>query len=227
MRWFWVPFCLIVIAATCLPGSCAIPSFRGYTGLIVVPTADALGKGDWNAGFFYENVANETINDVVANYGVSQGFEFGIDRFRLTDETDNHTLLNAKYRFIPETSKYPAIAAGIADITNEIETTVYAVASKSLGCQVRVWKGETLSPRVHVGFGGGRLSGLFAGASAYIGNRVELMAEWDSKDVNVGLRWRVTPQFTIHGGGLNLTDQNERFSTGASFGVGASFNMVY
>lgn len=227
MRCFWIPLCIILLAAACLPGDCAIPSWRGYTGLLVVPSADALGKGDWNAGFFYENVANGTINDVVVNYGLAQGLELGIDRFRLSDESDHRTLLNAKYRFMPETIRYPAIAAGISDIANDIETTVYAVASKSLGCDLRVWEGETLTPRVHVGFGGGRLSGLFAGATAFVGNRVELMAEWDSIDVNVGARFRITRQFTIHAGGFNLNDQVEQFSTGPSFGVGASWNMIY
>lgn len=129
---------------------------------------------------------------------------------------------------MPETSNYPAIAVGVADVTDDIQTTVYAVASKSLGCNLRMWKGEALTPRVHVGFGGGRLSGLFAGASAYVGNRIELMAEWDSENVNVGARWRVTPQFTIHAGGFNLTDRDsDEFSTGASFGVGASWSQIY
>ncbi len=228
MRCFWLPLCLVLVAAACMSANCAIPSFRGYTGLMVVPTADALGKGDWNAGFFYENVSNETINDVVVNYGIAQGFELGIDRFRLTDEDDHQTLLNAKYRFVPETMNHPAIAAGIADITDDIETTVYAVASKTLGCKVRVWRGETLSPRIHVGFGGGRLNSLFAGVSFFVGNRVEVVGEWDSKDVNAGIRWRVTPEFTIHAGGFNLTDKSDDpFSTGASFGVGASYNMIY
>ncbi len=112
MRRFGMLFCLVLVVAACMPAHGAIPSFRGYTGLMVVPTADALGKGDWNAGFFYENVANETVNDVVANYGVAQGFEVGIDRFRLTNETDNHTLINTKYRFFPETMSHPAIAVG-------------------------------------------------------------------------------------------------------------------
>ncbi len=71
------------------------------------------------------------------------------------------------------------------------------------------------------------MSGLFAGASAFIGNRVELMAEWDSEDVNAGLRIRITPEFTVHAGSFNLTDQQDRFSTAASFGVGASFNAIY
>lgn len=236
MRCFWLMFCFILIAAACLPVYSSIPSFRGYTGLMVVPSADALGKGEFNAGLFYENVANQTINDVVVNYGLAQGLEFGVDRFQLGSDSDgddgtfrsgHQTLLNAKYRFVPETMSHPAIAAGIADITNEIQTTVYAVASKTIGCDMRVWEGENLSPRIHVGFGGGRLSGLFAGATAFVGNRLELMAEWDSKDVNVGARWRVTRGLTIHAGGFNLTDQHDLFSTGPSFGVGASYNVTY
>lgn len=228
MRRLYLLFCPLLIVIACLPAQSTIPSYRGYTGLMVVPTADALGKGDWNAGFFFEDVSSDTINDVVANYGVAQGFEVGINRFRVNDDSDHHTLLNAKYRFIPETIHSPAIAAGVADITNDIETTAYAVASKSLGCTLRTWRGEAITPRVHVGLGAGRLSGLFAGASAYISNRVQLTAEWDSNNVNVGIRLRVTPEFTVHAGGFNLTDRkNDPYSTGASFGVGASFNMVY
>lgn len=195
---------------------------------MVVPTADALGKGDWNAGIFFENVDNQTINDYVINYGIAQGFEIDIDRFRLSDEKDAHTLLNAKYKFMAETAGQPAIAAGIADITDEIETTVYAVASKTFGTDLRAYKGETLNTRVHIGFGGGRISGLFVGGSTYFGNRVQLIAEWDTIAVNVGMRWRVTPEFTVHLGGFNLNDkQNDRFSAGASFGVGTSYNMTY
>lgn len=246
MKWFWLlAICIILLGAACLPGNATIPSFRGYTGLIIIPTADALGKGEWNAGFFFENVASETVNDIVVNYGIAPGLEFGIDRFDIGDvgedvhvephdirvigDNNRHTtLLNVKYRFAPEAGNRPALAVGITDITDEIETTVYGVASKTIGCDVRVWKGEVLTPRIHVGFGGGRQDGLFAGISGYIGNRVQLMAEWDSLDVNVGARWRVTPQFTVHAGGLNLTDkEDDPFSLGASFGVGASWNMTY
>ncbi len=227
MRGFWLPLCIILIAAACLPGYSAIPSFRGYTGLMVVPSADALGKGDWNAGVFFEDVASGTINDIVANYGLAQGFEVGINRFDRDDDTDDHTLINAKYRFIPETASHPAFAAGISDLVDEVETSVYVVASKSFGCAIRAWEGETLSPRFHVGFGGGALSGIFAGVSAYVGNRIEIMGEWDGDHVNAGARWRVTPQFTIHAGGFNLSDEEDEFTTGASFGLGASFASIY
>ena len=194
---------------------------------MVVPSADALGRGDWNAGVFFEDVASGTVNDIVANYGIAQGFEVGINRFQRDDDSDDHTLINAKYRFIPETSSRPAFAAGISDVVDEIETTVYIVASKSFGCAVRTWEGETLSPRFHVGLGGGALSGLFAGVSAYIGNRIEVIGEWDGDKVNAGARWRVTRQFTIHAGGFNLTDEEDEFSQGASFGIGASFASIY
>lgn len=227
MRFYFLPLCLVLVAAACLPGYSSIPSFRGYTGLMIVPSADALGRGEWNAGIFFEDVASGTVNDIVANYGISQGFEVGINRFKRDDDSDDHTLINAKYRFMPETSSRPAFAAGIADAIDEIDTTVYIVASKSFGCAIRTWEGETLSPRFHVGLGGGALSGIFGGVSAYVGNRIEVMGEWDGDKVNAGARWRVTPQFTVHAGGFNLNDEEDEFSEGISFGLGASFTTIY
>lgn len=223
-----VSICLILLVAASLPGYCTIPSFRGYTGLFVVPTADALGKGDWNAGVFCEDVSSETINDYVGNYGIAQGFEVGLDRFRRNDNSENHTLINAKYKFMPETVSRPAIAAGLIDITNEIETSAYVVASKSLGCSIRAWKGETLSPRIHFGVGAGELSGIFVGASAYLGNRFQVLGEWDSNTVQAGFRFRITPVFTLHAGGFNLADKhNSQFINHSSYAVGLSFNSTY
>lgn len=228
MRTCWVLFCLIVLALACSTGHCTIPSFKGYTGLMIVPTADALGKGDWNAGVFAEDVSSGTVNDYVANYGIYQGLEIGVDRFRLNDESDSQTLLNVKYKFMSETPSRPALAAGISDITDDVETTVYVVASKSLGCNLEAWRGEILNPRIHVGFGGGRLSGIFVGASGYLGRRFQLMAEWDGETVQAGARYRVTDVVTLHAGGFNLADDdNVEGSEGISFGAGISFNMTY
>lgn len=232
MRHSWLLFALILVVLACLPAYSTIPSFRGYTGLIIVPTADALGKGDWNAGVFWEDITETgAITDVVANYGLAQGLEIGINRFRRAvddDDSDHQTLFNAKYAFMGESASRPAIAAGLIDVTDEIQTTIYVVASKTMGCSLRAWEGEMITPRITVGFGGGRLDGLFAGGSFWIGNRFQIIAEWDSLDVNVGGRWRVTPQFTIHLGGLNLTDRDsDQFLPSSGLGVGASWSMVY
>lgn len=204
----------------------AIPSYRGYTGLMLVPTADALGKGDWNAGIFFEDVAEGTVNDWVANYGVANNVEIGIDRFRRDNRLfpeessgDSSTLINAKYAFLPETDARPGVAGGLIDITDDLETTVYIVASKSLTSRLGMYEGEIITPRVHVGFGGGFLDGLFAAASAYLGNRIQTMLEWDSRHMNVGARFRVTPGLTVHAGFLDVTDRdNNSFAVGVSFG---------
>jgi len=198
----------------------AIPTYRGYTGLMIIPSADALGRGDFDAGVFFEDVGSGTVNDYVFNYGVADGLELGIDRYRKDNNTTAGTWVNAKYRFLPETDQRPAIAGGIIDLTNDDETTVYIVASKALSTPVCTYEGEITNPRIHIGFGGGRLSSLFAGVSAYLGTRIDLMMEWDSRDTQIGARFRVTPGLTIHAGFFDIFDKG-------AFGAGVSFGRYY
>ncbi len=212
--------CACLILCVFAGSAWAIPSYRGYTGLMIVPSADALGRGDFNAGVFFEDVGSGTVNDYVFNYGITDGLEVGINRYRLDNDTTAGTWVNAKYRFLPETDQRPAIAGGIIDLTNDDETTVYIVASKSLTTPVRTYEGETLNPRVHIGFGGGRLSGLFVGASAYLGTRIDLMMEWDSRDTQIGARFRVTPGLTVHAGFFDIFDKG-------AFGAGVSWGRYY
>lgn len=212
----------LYLCALCLLAGTAhaLPSYRGYTGLMLIPTADALNKGDFNAGLFFEDVASGVINDMIANYGLADGLEVGLDRYRFSDDVDADTFINAKYRFLPETDQRPALAAGIIDLTDEEETTIYIVASKSVTTPLRCWEGEVLNPRIHIGFGGGRLSSVFIGGSAFLGDRVEVMAEWDSRDVQVGAKFRVTPSFAVDAGFFSINHSG-------TFGVGASFNKYY
>ena len=207
---------LMVLGAT----TWAIPSYRGYTGLMLIPTADALGRGDFNAGVFFEDVGSGVVNDFVFNYGIIDGLEVGIDRFRRNNDTSAETFLNAKYRFLRETDQQPAIAGGIIDLTDEDETTVYIAASKALSTPLGTYEGEIINPRVHVGLGGGKFSPVFAGVSAYLGSRVEVMLEWDSRETQLGARFRVTPGLTVHAGFFGVFDRG-------TFGVGVSFGRSY
>jgi len=207
----------------------AIPSFRGYTGLLLVPTARSLDRGMWDAGLFVESVSEGTINDYVANYGVSNGLEVGLDVFRRDDKfegfgpTDgSKVLINGKYEFLRETAAHPAIAAGIIDLADQVESTVYVVASQSLSKKLGCFAGEPIAPTIHVGFGGGILDGVFAGLSTYLGNRIEVMVEWDSRIFDVGGRFRLTPGLTVHAGFFDVFDRYD-----ASFGVGLSYGRYY
>ncbi len=213
-------FCAVLILAVLSAAAWAIPTYRGYTGLMLIPTADALAKSDFNAGVFFEDVGSGVVNDFIFNYGVIDGLEVGIDRYRQDNNTSAETQINGKYRFLDETDHRPAVAGGIIDLTDESQTTVYIVASKSLSTPVCTYEGEILNPRFHVGIGGGRFSPVFAGISSYIGDRVEVMLEWDSKKTQIGARFRVTPGLTIHAGFFDI------FGSG-TFGAGVSFGRYY
>lgn len=170
----------------------ASPSFGGYTGLIAVPNADALSKGSFNVGYVHSEIDDLDNNNFFLNYGMDAGnqaaLEIGVNVSH-EDNAEKNTYINAKCTFQQETIGRTGIAAGIIDATGTSETTLYIVGSKVLQRGlVRVFSGEVQNPRVHFGIGGGGIDGFFAGLSAGLGNRLTLMAEYDSFDVNLGAR---------------------------------------
>lgn len=196
----------------------AAPSLLGYTGLLIVPTADALDEKDFNVAYYTLNVeegADERI--FLANLGVDLGTEVGFARIN-PDNGSAETVLSGKYRMQPEDLHKPALAAGIFDLTDELDTTVYFVASKSITGSYRLDGKEITSPRIHVGVGGGMLDGLFLGASGVLGEKLTLMAEYDTDDVNLGARLAVTPEIRVHAGWINGLDD---------VAIGASYNKVF
>jgi len=196
----------------------AAPSLEGYTGLLLTPTADALDREEYNVAFFTLNLEEGADEDIfAANLGVSEGVEIGFARIRPEDGS-SETILNAKYRFRPEDAARPALAVGVIDATDEIDTTAYFVASKSLSKMLKIRDKEITSPRVHVGIGGGRLDGLFAGASVVLRDKLMLMAEYDTRDINLGARLAVGHGIRVHAGWIHGLDD---------FAVGASFNKVF
>lgn len=223
---------LILALALCAipPVFGVTPGFRGYTALMLVPTADALMQGEWNAGVFSENVASETVNSWIANYGPIDNLEVGFNRYDPGDNGDSGTWINAKYEFFRTCPERFGLAVGIIDLLDETDTTIYVVGSASLIQRPAVWYGEVLAPRIHVGFGAGQLDSIFAGYSMWLGNRVQVMGEWDGNAVNAGIKWRVNRYFTVHGGGLNLAEEDlpgTALDGTAAFGLGLSYNYSY
>lgn len=220
----------LALCAAVQPAYGVIPGFRGYTGLFFVPTADALMQGEWSLGVFSENVADGEINSYTGMYGILDNLEIGFDRYKADDDADAGTMLNAKFGFYRTCPERFGLAAGIIDITDDFETTVYLVGSASLIERPAVWHGEVLAPRIHLGFGAGRLDSLFGGFSTWLGNRIQVLAEWDSETVNAGAKWRVTPEVTIHAGGMNLGDESvpgTSLDETAAFGLGVSYNYSF
>lgn len=210
---------LVALAVAGLTTSAqAAPSLQGYTGLLLTPTADALDREEYNAAFFTLNLEEGADEDIfAANLGVSEGVEVGFARIR-PEAGSGETILNAKYRFRPENAARPAFAVGVIDATAEIDTTVYFVVGKSLAQTPKLRDREITSPRLHVGIGAGRLDGLFAGVSAVFGDKLMVMGEYDTRDINLGARLAVGAGVRVHAGWIHGLDD---------FAVGASVNKGF
>jgi hypothetical protein len=194
---------LAALLVLCLGSSAAqaAPSFYGYTGLVFTPTADTLDANEFNLAAFaidYDQTGRADIYS--AQMGVRDGLEAGVVRVKPHSES-GETLLSAKYRIQPEDDKHAGVAVGVFDPTNEIDATAYVVGSKTLG-SYRAFGKEVTSLRVHGGFGGGQLDGLFLGASAGLGDRLLVMAEFvqtgGDSTVNFGARLAVTSEVRVH-----------------------------
>lgn len=220
LRHLLVSLCLLAAAAILVsPAAYALPTYRGYTGLNIIPTADALNQGLWQVGVTSEDVS-DTINNYFVFYGITDGLEVGINARQPRGETGRDTVFSGKYRFVAETAAIPAVSAGIIDVTDEEEVTAYVVASKSIVGQIGTFEGEIISPRVHVGLGAGQFSPIFGGVNVFLGPRIQLMAEYDSDEWHAGGRFRLTPGLTFHAGFFAI-------GKGTTFGLGGSFGRYF
>lgn len=160
----------------------AAPSLLGPTGLLNVPTADALSAEE--LAFAVYGTEGGSHAAYIFNYGVRQNLEVGFTRF-----TDRETVVNAKYNFQPEIGRRMGVAVGVADLTDEVNTALYVVASKKLPVNA---PGLT-NLRLHLGLASGGnansdipLHGFFTGLSIDISNRVILIGEQDGSHFNFG-----------------------------------------
>jgi hypothetical protein len=208
---------ILAVALLVVQATAAAPSFHGYTGLLRVPTADTLDLNEFNLGWFNVDLTGGDENAYAANLGLRDGLEVGVLRTKV-ERAEAETMLGAKYLIRPETDKHPAVAAGVFDATDEVNSTVYVVASKVVAGRVRVANDEITGVRAHIGIGGGQLDGAFIGASAVLGDALTLMAEYDTNDVNLGARLSLGYGFRAHAGWFNNLDD---------LGVGLSYNKMF
>lgn len=182
---------VLVVSVMVSISASAAPAYYGYTGMIIVPTADCLDRGDFNFGINIMDVSGSgNYSTYNANYGVNDDFEVGLSSENYGGS--EYLYLNAKYRIQKEADQKPAIAVGIIDITDDYDTCVYVVGSRSLNQNAD-------SPILHLGFGTGfELDGIFGGISAPIGDRLIVEAEYDTYEYNFGARYQATPELGVH-----------------------------
>ena len=208
---------VILLALALVQSVAAAPSFLGFTGLLNVPTADTLNRNEFNLAWFNIDVAGGNQNEYVGNIGLRDGLELGVLRSGV-EHGEHETMINAKYRIQPETPKQAALAVGVLDPTDEVQSTVYVVASKMVASRAKVFGDEVTGVRAHIGVGGGRFDGVFAGLSAVLGERLLLAAEWDTNDVNLGARLNL---------GYGIRAHAAWFDELGHLGVGVSYNKMF
>jgi hypothetical protein len=163
------------------------PSFLGPTGLFLVPTADVVGMGEVSAGIALDRSGEDDVSWISVNAGVLPQLEIGATRQKF-EGFEADTLLNVKYRLLKPALIATTLSVGMIDVTDQSERSAYAVLTHEVGAGIVMRRGLFSNPRLHVGVGGGELNGVFAGGEITFDGKVNLIAEYDSHDMNFGAR---------------------------------------
>jgi hypothetical protein len=175
----------------------ASPSFEGNSGLMRIPTADAVADGTLFAGISYmDRDHSKVISDETDAMPVFAGVGFLPNLELIGRLTFFHDVkafdwpynldrsFNLHYRLMPQDEWTPAVAVGAQDITFGTTTSFLGKAEYVVGS----W--EWADWRLHLGAGSGRYDPVFAGVEWAVPgkHRVHLMTEYDSEFVNAGVR---------------------------------------
>jgi hypothetical protein len=172
---------------------------QGSSGLINVPVAETAGDGKVTVGYTQTqgyNVVTRSEGKLGVHY-LNVGF---LPRLEITgrftkrdirpddrefDKLDRSA--NVKVQALTEGARQPAVALGMDDVAgNQITRAAYVVGTKQFG-----------AARLHLGYGRERLDGVFGGAEVRVTPQASLMTEWDTDQINSGLRWRLTDSLNV------------------------------
>jgi hypothetical protein len=156
------------------------PSFLGPTGLIRIPTTEvaALDQASGILGVY----TDASVTVIGVNYGIRPDAEVGFTR-----TTGPATTLNAKYAWRAENGNKPAVSIGVLDFTDQGDPTLYGVAGKAF---VMENPGKLSNLRGYAGLAlGGSNDGIFLGGSVQYEENWTAMAEYDTNDINLGVRY--------------------------------------
>ena len=153
----------------------------GPTGLINIPNAEVIPDGGFILSTYsllpnpYQRIGNEAFVDL--GVGFLPHVEFGVAMGDPNGAEDLNA--NAKLQVLSETKVSPAVAIGAFNLSANIEKTFYGALSKHFFGQ-RV---EATAGYMH---GGG--TGAYGGLDVGLVKHVSTMLEYDSRDVNYGLK---------------------------------------
>jgi len=175
-----LPALVLSLAA---PGAAA-PSYLGPTGLIFTPTAGVAPMRSWSA----HGHGTKDLTLWGVDFGLTDAIEVGAT---LLDPSPGGTRVfgNGKWQVTKEKgTSSPAIAIGVIDVADSIDTSVYGVISKGFG-RVALGSRTGIGLRASVGYGTGLFDdNIFGGAELLWTDKLTLMGEYDGRDINVNAR---------------------------------------
>lgn len=202
----------------------AAPSFFGPTGLIVMPTADAMGLGQANAFVSYLDWGADDELVYGANAGIGFGVELGVAQVDDSNVSGSETILNAKWNFLKETLVTPGVAVGAINLTgnddfsgsiataDEGKIDPYIVVSKKVDMP-----STTYSVAAHLGYVGGNIDEVMIGGSLQITPDLSIAADFIDgySDFSIGARYRPFDRMLV---GVGSIDGNLLLDASFSFG---------
>lgn len=175
----------------------------GPTGLITIPTAYTARRNEARVGASF----GEGIRGPSVNYGILDFIEVG-GAFMDRDSGRDRPIANAKLSIVPSNFRYFELGVGIIDAADAIEQTLYMVASADL-VTPRIEAPDGSLPiglKVHLGAGTGIFQEkLFAGGELLFGNRFSVLGEWDTRDLNLGLKYAPNDTMSFQAGIRNTS----------------------
>lgn len=168
----------------------------GPTGLIFIPSAFTVGTGNLAWGV----TLADDFNTASATYGIAQDIEVGL-AYLNRDNSDNKVIANAKIHIVPANFDQLRLAIGIMDAADAVSQSFYVVASMPLITPEVAEAEGAIGLIGHLGVGSGYFSEKpFMGAELLFARGFTATAEWDSKNVNLALRYDFRNEFFVQVG---------------------------
>ena len=196
------------------------PSFEGVTGLIRTPSADVIPDGHYVLGCSWipkqytsgVHKGRSRSRPTFATVGFLPNLELNF-RFTFYDDVtpqfsgivtqwpyDLDRSFSGQYRLWRQKGWRPALVIGAQDIkfgddSPKVGRAEYIVGTRQLN-----------NVRLHLGTGGGRYRGIFGGIETRLGDHIKLIGEYDTNDVNLGLRLHSSHGLTLDAAWLDTAD---------------------
>lgn len=183
-----------------------------YSGLLLIPTADVLDKGEYGIEAQIDGSLSDLSSDTQilnTEFGFMNRLEAGFD-FDLSKNADSTLLLNAKYLLLNENKQHPAIAVGTCNIGENQKHSPYLVLTHSFDGL----RGHLGTMRID------DRNRVFIGVDKPVNDKLTIMADYTNGSENaasLGASYQINNSFGILAGVI--------FPNSSSDGIGFSLHL--